>query len=49
MIVRWFLLETKIGLWLIARLEQKTGLAVVSADWLGRQPGGWLVVADQAQ
>lgn len=41
MIVKWFLFETKVGLWLLALLERKVGLAVVSADWLGRQPSGF--------
>lgn len=49
MIVRWLLFETRVGLWLIASLERKAGLAVVSAEWLGRQPSGWPVVPDQAQ
>lgn len=40
MIVKWFLFETRVGLWLLALLERKVGLAVVSADWLGRQPSG---------
>jgi len=49
MIVRWFLFETRAGLWLLALLEQKAGLAVVNADWLGCQRSGRPVVADQAQ
>jgi len=49
MIVRWFLFETRLGLFLLAQLERKTGLAVVNAEWLGRQPSGYPVVADQAQ
>jgi len=49
MIVKWFLFETRVGLFLVALLERKAGLAVVNADWLGRQPSGWPVVADQAQ
>jgi len=49
MIVRWFLFETKVGFWLLALLERKAGLAVVNADWLGRQPSDWPVAADQAQ
>ena len=49
MIVKWFLFETRLGLFLLALLERKAGLAVVNAEWLGRQPSGWPVVADQAQ
>ena len=49
MIAKWFLFETRLGLFLLALLERKAGLAVVNADWLGRQPSGWPVVADQAQ
>ena len=49
MVVKWFLFETKLGLFLLALLERKAGLAVVNAEWLGRQPSGYPVVADQAQ
>jgi hypothetical protein len=49
MIVKWFLFESKVGLWLLALLERKAGLAVVDADWLGQQPSGWPVTPDQAQ
>jgi len=49
MVVKWFLFETKLGLFLLALLERKAGLAVVNAEWLGRQPSGWPVTADQAQ
>ena len=49
MIVRWFLFETRLGLLLLALLERKTGLAVVNADWLGKQPSGWPVTAGQAE
>ena len=40
MVVKWFLFETRLGLFLLAMLERKAGLAVVNADWLGRQPSG---------
>ena len=49
MIVKWFLFKTRLGLFLLSQLERKAGLAVVNAEWLGRQPSGWPVVADQAQ
>jgi len=49
MIVKWFLFETKTGLWLLALLERKVGLAVVNAEWLGRQPGGWPVASAEEQ
>ena len=49
MIVKWFLFETKVGLWLLALLERKVGLAVVNADWLGRQPSGWPVTTVEEQ
>ena len=40
MIVRWLLFETVFGELLLAFLERKVGLAVVSAEWLGEQPSG---------
>jgi len=40
MVVKWFLFETRVGLFLLALLERKAGLAVVNADWLGRQSSG---------
>ena len=49
MVVRWFLFETRIGLFLLALLERKAGLAMVNADWLGKQPSGWPVTAEQAE
>lgn len=49
MIVKWFLFETKAGLWLLTFLERKAGVAVVSAEWLGEQPGGLPAVPGQAQ
>ena len=49
MIVRWFLFETRMGLFSLALLERKAGLAVVSAEWLGKQPSGWPVNARQAE
>ncbi len=49
MIVRWFLFETRMGLFFLALLERKAGLAVVSAEWLGKQPSGWPVTAGQAE
>jgi hypothetical protein len=49
MSVKWFLFETKAGLWLLALLERKARLAVVNADWLGKQPSGWPVAAAEEQ
>ena len=49
MIARWFLFETRMGLFLLALLERKAGLAVVSAEWLGKQPIGRPVTAGQAE
>ena len=49
MVLRWFLFETRVGLFLLALLERKAGLAVVSAEWLGRQSIGWPVTAGQAE
>ena len=40
MIVKWFLFETRLGLFLLAHLERKVGLAVVNAEWLGKQSSG---------
>lgn len=48
-IVKWFLFETKMGLLLLALLERKAGLAVVDADWLGKQPGGRQGIADRTR
>ena len=36
-LLRWFLLETRLGELLLCLLESKAGLAVVQADWLGAQ------------
>jgi hypothetical protein len=35
--LKWLLFETRIGSWLLALLERTTGLALVDAEWLGRQ------------
>jgi hypothetical protein len=43
--LRWLLFETRLGEFLLACLEKKTGLAVVEAKWLGAQPSGMLPVA----
>ncbi len=40
MAIRWLLFETRFGGWLLSFLEQKVRLAVVSVDWLERQPAG---------
>jgi hypothetical protein len=40
MLVRWFLFGTRVGEMLLVFLERRAGLAVVRADWLGRQPSG---------
>jgi len=48
-LVRWFLYETRLGLFLLAVLERRVGLAVVNADWLGRQPSCWPVSAEEAE
>jgi hypothetical protein len=37
MFVRWLLFETKMGEMLLAFLERKAGLVVVSAEWLAGQ------------
>jgi len=37
------------GAFFLALLERKAGLAVVSAEWLGKQPSGWPVTARQAE
>lgn len=31
------LFETRLGQWLLSQLEKRAGLAIVKADWLGRQ------------
>ena len=49
MIVRWFLFETRMGLFFLALLERKAGLAVVSAEWPGKQSSCWPVTAGQAE
>jgi hypothetical protein len=38
MFARWILFETRLGTVLLLLLERCTGLAVVSAEWLGAQP-----------
>ena len=40
MIVKWFLFETRLSELLLAFLERRLGLAVVSAEWLAVQPSG---------
>ena len=40
MLVRWLLLETRIGELLLHFLERSVGLAVVQADWLAMQRSG---------
>ena len=40
MSVRWFLFETRLGELFLTLLEQRAGLAVVRADWLGVQRSG---------
>ena len=35
MLMRWFLIETKLGELLLILLERSTGLAFVQVDWLG--------------
>lgn len=49
MIVRWLLFETRLGEWLLIFLEQKIGLAVVSADWLAGQRSGEPMAAREVQ
>ena len=49
MVVRWFLFETRPGLFLLALLERRAGLSVVNADWLGKQPSCLFVVKGQAE
>ena len=48
MLVRWFLFETRLGLFLLALLERWAGLAVVNAEWLGKQSSGVPVSTEQA-
>ena len=38
--IKWFLFETRFGVLLLTLLEEKAGLAVVQADWLGVQRSG---------
>ena len=40
MAIRWLLFETKLGEWLLTLLERRAKLAIVSAEWLARQPAG---------
>jgi hypothetical protein len=40
MLLRWLLFESKAGELLLALLEKTAGLAVVEANWLGRQSSG---------
>ena len=49
MLVRWFLYETRLGLFLLALLERRAGLAVVNAEWLGKQSSGVSVATGQAE
>ena len=46
MIIKWLLFKTKVGALLLALLEQRVGLAVVRADWLGAQLSGEPVDVD---
>ena len=49
MFVRRFLFETKAGELLLVFLEQKIGLAVVEAGWLGAQRSGEPKPVSEAQ
>jgi hypothetical protein len=49
MIARWFLFETRLGLFMLAVLERRAGLAVVSAEWLGKQSSGARVATGPAE
>ena len=49
MVLRWLLLETKVGELLLAFLERRAGLAVVRADWLGAQSSGEPVAAGEVR
>ena len=40
MFIRWLLFQTKLGEVLLVFLEQKVGLAIVTAEWLAALPGG---------
>ena len=40
MILRWLLLETRLGALFLTLLERRAGLALVSAEWLGAQIAG---------
>jgi hypothetical protein len=46
-LLRWLLLETRVGERLLCFLEERAGLAVVRADWLGAQRSG-RPIADSA-
>ena len=41
--------EARFGLFLLAVLERWTGLAVVNAEWLGKQSSGVSVATGQAE
>lgn len=47
--IKWMLFETRLGGLLLALLERKAGLAVVDAEWMGRQRSGKPVTATEAQ
>ena len=49
MLVRWFLFETRLGLFLLAVLERRAGLAVVNAEWLGRQASCWPTSTEETE
>lgn len=49
MILRWLLFETRVGELLLAFLERRAGLAVVTADWLGDQHSGKPATAGEVQ
>jgi len=49
MIIRWLLFKTQVGALLLALLEQRVGLAMVTADWLGAQRSGEPVAVNEMQ
>lgn len=49
MVLRWFIFETKVGELLLALLERRAGLAVVSAEWLARQRSGEPAISREPQ
>ena len=49
MLIRWILLDTKVGELLLVLLERHAGLAVVQSDWLAMQRSGEPKTAPKVQ